>query len=71
MSTDPVSGAPAEGSDDGVSGLTLIWRSRYLSMMVALLGLMLTTGLFIEQQFFQRRQRCIRQRRDSLRIGLT
>lgn len=35
----------------GPSGLTLILASRYLTLMVVMMGLMLTTSLFIEQQF--------------------
>lgn len=42
---------PAKGTPGGESGLTLILRSRYLTLMVAMMGLMLTTSLFIEQQF--------------------
>lgn len=40
-------GSPASGD----SGFALIRRSRYLTLMVAMMGLMLTTSLFIEQQF--------------------
>lgn len=52
---DPAAAKPKKArkakATGGQSGYALIRQSRYLTLMVAMMGLMLTTSLFIEQQF--------------------